>query len=402
MTALDAWIDVQRGHAIAGLLRAISPQITKTRAQFGQVIIPKKGSVVASPVIASYDPDPDYFFHWYRDSALVMDALRLVQGDVPDARQHFRDFVRFSLDLAKLDGRDSPSGGQAQTDPASARFLRRDIAAAHGDAIPAETRVNPDGTLDITDWPRPQYDGPALRALTVLRWGAETDAENDLLYADLQFVLGHARKPCFDIWEEEVGRHYYTLRLCEAALQEGALWLLVREPVMAAYCRAEAAILAELAEDYWSVADGFIHSRVLEKGFSSKNLDMAVILAANHAAVPPDTRLTATLDRLAALFGARYVINQGVKVGPAMGRYADDAYYFGGAYYFATLGAAEYCYRAGDEAQGNAFLETVRRFAPADGMMAEQFDQNTGAPASARDLAWSHAAFLTCTAARGM
>jgi glucoamylase len=32
--------------------------------------------------------------------------------------------------------------------------------------------------------------------------------------------------------------------------------------------------------------------------------------------------------------------------------------------------------------------------------MAEQFDQNTGTPASAQDLAWSHAAFLSCVCAR--
>ena len=31
-----------------------------------------------------------------------------------------------------------------------------------------DTNVNPDGTLDISKWPRPQYDGPALRALAVV------------------------------------------------------------------------------------------------------------------------------------------------------------------------------------------------------------------------------------------
>ena len=50
-------------------------------------------------MLAAYDPDPDYFFHWYRDSALVMDALRLLRGDVPQADGLFQDYVRFSLDL---------------------------------------------------------------------------------------------------------------------------------------------------------------------------------------------------------------------------------------------------------------------------------------------------------------
>ncbi|NBV94800.1 MAG: glucan 1,4-alpha-glucosidase, partial [Methylocystaceae bacterium] len=51
------------------MLRAISAtQIIKDRPGFGQRIIPQLGSVLASPIPASYDPDPDYFFHWFRDS----------------------------------------------------------------------------------------------------------------------------------------------------------------------------------------------------------------------------------------------------------------------------------------------------------------------------------------------
>src|SRR3546814_2096933 len=85
--------------------------------------------------------------------------------------------------------------------------------------------------------------------------------------------------------------------------------------------------------------------------------------------------------------------------------------YSGGAYHFATLAAAELCYRraagctAGDEAArmlagGDGFMATVRRFTPDDGALAEQFDRNTGAPASAKDLAWCHAALIMTLAAR--
>ena len=400
MIALDAWIEARRSDAIAGLLRCISSQQTKMRTGFKQTIVPLRGSVVASAVIASYDPDPDYFFHWYRDSALIMDALRLVRHEVDQARQLLADFVSFSLDLAMLDGRDVPAGWQTRAEPDFQRFLRGDIAHAHGDAIPAETRVNPDGTLDITDWPRPQHDGPALRALTLMRWGIESGAEKRLLTGDLRFLLAHARNPCFDIWEEEMGHHYYTMQVCETALRMGGDWLLPHDPDLATRCLAEAQVLAHALGNFWSPGHGFIRSRELPQGRSAKELDIAVILAANHAAAPPDAHLTATLDRLADLFRGSYVINRGVTDGPAMGRYAGDTYYSGGAYYFATFGAAEYCYRAGDRGRGDAFLETARRFAPDDGLLPEQFDQNSGAPASARDLGWSHAAFLSCVAAR--
>jgi glucoamylase len=128
---------------------------------------------------------------------------------------------------------------------------------------------------------------------------------------------------------------------------------------------------------------------------------MAVILAANHARVGGD-RYFATLARLETLFDASYTINQERPAAraPAMGRYAGDKYYSGGAYYFATLGAAEFCYRNGDRARGDAYLETVRAFTPESGDLSEQFDQATGVQTSARHLAWSYAAFLTAVAAR--
>ena len=118
----------------------------------------------------------------------------------------------------------------------------------------------------------------------------------------------------------------------------------------------------------------------------------------------------ATLARLEALFDAEYAINRrrGVGRGPAMGRYAGDVYFSGGAYYFSTLAAAEFCFRAaaqlpdGDSwrVRGDAFLETVRVYTPPSGDLSEQFDQHTGVQRSAQQLAWSYAAFISCIQAR--
>jgi len=400
MTTLESWIVRQREQAIAGLLRSISAPVTKTRSGFGQVIVPAKGSVVASPVPASYDPDPDYFFHWFRDSALVMDALALARDAVPECRRLFDDFVDFSLTLSALDGRRMAPDWRTATAPDFVRFLRGDIEWVHGDAIAAETRVNPDGTLDISDWPRPQHDGPALRALALLRWRPERESDFSLLKQDLAFVLSHARKPCFDIWEEEIGLHYYTVSVCEAALAGGAAWFRVSDPIFSEDCMREAGNLTALRRSFWLQDDGFIRSRILPQGRSAKELDISVILAANHAHQKCGSQLTATLDQLVTLFANSYAINRGNTAGPAMGRYAGDRYYSGGAYYFSTLGAAEFCYRSGDRARGDAFLKTVRKFTPQSGLMSEQFDQATGAQTSSKDFAWSYAAFLSCISAR--
>ena len=118
----------------------------------------------------------------------------------------------------------------------------------------------------------------------------------------------------------------------------------------------------------------------------------------------------------------------------------------GGAYYFSTLGAAQFCFllaqaaAEGEEVlvteeshaplaellrtpaaslaqgalagrlreslagaalrRGDMYLATVRRFTPASRELSEQFSQHDGAPTSADNLTWSYACFVTALAAR--
>jgi glucoamylase len=416
------------------MLRSISPLgIVKTRPGFDQTIHPAPGAVIASPIPASYDPDPDYFFHWYRDSAIVIDALRLLHaaGEVGDeAPRLFGEFVRFSAGLGQLDGRRlAAASGDWRPRVAAdfVQFLRPDaeLRRIHGEAVAAETRVNADGTLDISSWGRPQNDGPPLRALAVLRWlhGVSLDtalraACEALLRDDLGFTHAHWREPCHDIWEEERGLHYFTLRVSAQALDDGADWLDGRgEHAQAASYRAESQAIRDMLDGYWLAERGYYRSRTLESGEpSAKELDIAVILAALQSSDDcathsvRDPRIHATLGMLDSLFEADYPINQGRPAarGPALGRYRADRYYSGGAYYFSTLAAAELCFRAARGnggraallARGDGYLETVRAFTPESGDMSEQFDQRNGEQTSAKHLAWSYAAFISCVAAR--
>ncbi len=152
------------------------PNSSKFR-HFGQTIRPAPGSVLASPELASYDPNPDYFFHWVCDSAIVIDALRVLLAEQTlgsDATRYLVDFVNFSLGLCQLDGRAFLRHGDYRRaiDPAFLPHARsdRDLSQVYGDRVLGEARYNPDGTLDILNWARPQNDGPALRALAVLRF----------------------------------------------------------------------------------------------------------------------------------------------------------------------------------------------------------------------------------------
>ena len=106
---LDAWIARQARHSSAAMENAISAtHLTRRREAFGQSVTPARGSVLASPVVADWNPQPDYFFHWLRDSAIVMRAVAELMEDAADAaergrwQRHFEDFVRFSLTLGLL------------------------------------------------------------------------------------------------------------------------------------------------------------------------------------------------------------------------------------------------------------------------------------------------------------
>jgi glucoamylase len=295
--------------------------------------------------------------------------------------------------------------------------------------------VNPDGTLDVLRWNRPQHDGPALRALTVLRWlrtlaaGAPGAASADvladaerLLRIDLAFTAARWRQPSFDIWEDELGHDYFTLRVAAAALRLGADWLGEEgEAESATALRNDASAILDWLDRFWLPDTGCYRSRIMPPGASStRMLDTSVILSVLHSRDGSDVhsardpRMHSTLDRLGELFDRLYPINHGRsrERAPAMGRFEGDSYYSGGAWYVATLGAAELCFLAADVptlggeerarwlARGDEFLATVRVFTPASGDLSEQFDQRTGVQTSAKHLAWSYASFISCMAAR--
>lgn len=473
-TQLDEWVAGETRYAATSMLGAISAtHLTMERPGFGQRVVPRPGSVLASPVVAHYDPDPDYFFHWFRDAAVVIDSLRvaLAGGYVePGVVDRLREFAEFSLALRSLDGRAfaREAGVRARVQPAFLPFLRpgAEMEAIAGVRVAGDVRVNADGTLDFLRWGRPQSDGPALECIVLLRWWRELpDSASsvrallaELIDSNLAFTLACIDEPCFDIWEEHNGHHYHTQLLQLEALRLGGAWLEERgDPQRAHAATAAAARIAPRLEALWSARQGFYRARAPAaspapaasgtggRQSDHEGLDTAVILAVLHAGRSDgthsvlDPRVQATLTALEELFEHAYAINRALPPGraAAMGRYPDDRYYSGGAYFFSTLAAAEFYFRlasalrsgaalaATEENQrfrqrlheatgavageppaalalrrGEAFLRTVQAFTPPGGELAEQFDRTTGAPASARQLTWSYAAFITAVASR--
>jgi glucoamylase len=415
---LGDWIEQQAQFCAQSMERAISAvDLRRERAAFGQMIVAARGSVLASPVIADWNPEPDYFFHWVRDSAIVMRTVVELAADASSKSErarwvnHFYNFVEFSLALTEINGTDYPLLHE-RTQPDFRKFLRPvdEMRALSGDAVLGDPRFNPDGSPDVLRWSRPQYDGPALRALICLQFlaggGEASAAMRDLLRRDLGFTARHAGAPCIGPWEEadENAHHYYVALVQLGALVHGRTFLDAPE--------AESRLRAQL-DRHWSEKDQVYAAIWPFRGAARDDLtDTACLLAVLDAGLPEgphsaeDPRVWLTLAALEDLFARDFAINQGLNA-PALGRSRGDRYFGGGAWYVTTLAAAALCYRHGKRvgaahlmARGDEFMTTVRRFTPADGHLSEQIDRTTGVPASARDLTWSYAAFISAARAR--
>jgi glucoamylase len=417
--SLSEWIRREEQIATERMLLNISPQDAAS------------GTVIASPS----DSNPDYRYHWTRDASLVMDQVGhlYAQADKkerPHLLRKLRDFVLLSR--------------QQQLAP-SAEGL-------------GEPRFRVDGSPDTTPWARPQYDGPALRALTLIRLlkvlpNGAASSEEALVRAeaikairvDLDFVAKYWRKPCFDLWEEVRGFHFYTQAVQYAALLEGERFFqLGNESTLATYFAREAALLEPALNSYWDAQRKIIvASREVEgrSGYKLDGLDTAVILAALHTQMESgilsitDDRLLATASALERVFAREYSIPH------AIGRFSDDIYFGGNPWYLTTAAFSELYYRVATafevkgsievtennsgflenhsvgskipsasregqrllarlRARGDRYLSTIRKHAGSQGELSEQFDRDAGVPVSARDLTWSYAAFLSAARVR--
>ena len=316
---------------------------------------------------------------------------------------------------------------ERRTSPELRQYLRprEEIADINARTAPGEPRFNADGTIDFLRWSRPQFDGPAVRALVCLNFAKGLSCEpvkanaNKLIRQDLEFTALAGGKICYDIWEEEFAQHYYTTLAQAAALNKGAAWAEDQgDTQLGGLLRTKATELNGLLERFWDPSAAILLSRLSSQGARHpKALDFSVILGVLHAGLDggansvQDERVRSTLDKLAELFSAGYAINRGAGDGIAFGRYANDRYFSGGAYYFSTFGAAEFYYRAaayGREdrerliGKGDAILAAASRSVPESGDLSEQFDQTTGCQTSARNLSWSYAAYLTAWHARNL
>lgn len=175
-----------------------------------------RGAVPASPSKV----DPNYFFHWTRDAAVVFDVFVIAYSHAQDSRsreailRRLLGWVAFETRLQSIPTR---SNG-----PGEPKFM------VSGDAYTGE-------------WGRPQNDGPALRAIVMTRLanrlldeGQEALVRNSLyggqippvgpIKFDLEYTAHRWTDASYDLWEEVKGSHFYTRIVQRRALLDGAIW----------------------------------------------------------------------------------------------------------------------------------------------------------------------------------
>jgi len=436
--SLTDWLARQELRSWQHMLENISPKTPKRPGDPP----PLPGIVVA----ALQRRDPDYYFHWVRDSALIMHtaadafALHRSYADRAQFEGQFADFLALSRRLQQLPSKYGLG----------------------------EPRYTVTGEVDALPWSRPQYDGPALRALAVLAYFRAAAAgglvnpgldalAREVLRTDLDFLTTVWNQRGFDVWEELRADNYHTRLVQRAALEQGAQWMESHgEPaVRVARYRRTAQWLAPLLDDHWDPTRGFLRAQlaiVATDGYTTKHtdLDSEVIVGvvdadrdgAEHSVL--DDRVQATVAVLEDLYRSGYPVNRRTDLGLGYGRYAGDRYYGGNPWVFITADFATFYYRlarlmqqgaslgvsarnlgflraalpasagrllrpgvvlpAGSALHGQAvaaftlkadrIMARLQSCTPPDGQMYEQFDKRTGRPASARGIGWSHAAFL--------
>ena len=365
---LDQWVQSQSTHSASVLLRNIGPSADVPNAS--------PGSVVASP-----SHDPDYRYHWVRDGALVMNTVFGLYERSSSRTEKARllnivlEYVDFSR---RLQMTPNPSG------------------TPDGEGLGlGEPKFGADGSAYTSPWGRPQNDGPALRAVTLIRLAhllldaGRSDTVRDKLYdfvlpartvikADLEFVSHHWRDSSFDVWEEVRGAHFYTRLVQRRALVEGAaLAERLGDSGAAQWYRTQAKQLEPTIDRHWDEGRKIIQvtlDRDAGLDYKSSGLDVAVLLGVLHG-LPlsgahgvkdayfsvTDDRVLATSEKLAESFRKLYSINgrgrdfdnQPLAIG--IGRYPEDRYSgvlnqnTGNPWFLSTFALAEFYYRCAAE-----------------------------------------------------
>ncbi|KAI8086021.1 glucoamylase [Halteromyces radiatus] len=417
---ISSWAPNQSNISLKNMFTSINPPNTA------------RGFLAASLSTSS----PNYYYSWTRDSALSYRVLvnQLRSGANSTIDGYLQDYVAFSQNSQSVNT----------------------VCNCLG-----EPKFNPDGSSFSGPWGRPQNDGPAERASTLILY-AGSSSNTDLktiIYKDLDYVTTVWDNQNFDLWEEVNGRHFFTYMVMRRGLLDGVDYATKNgDTDKASSYKAVVANIESRINSFWQ-SDHITVTIDQASGVSKPSgLDASVLIASNVGSradgffTPGSDKVLATAVKIEAAFANLYNINKNKAdyLGTAIGRYPEDVYNgtgtsTGNPWFICTNAFAELYYRAIKEwtdagsvkvtdisqpffakfdssatsgttytagsseftslvnniaNAADQFLSTVHYHQHANGSLSEQYNRDTGYSQGAYDLTWSGASMVTALNAK--
>ncbi|KAK0212473.1 glycoside hydrolase family 15 protein [Desarmillaria ectypa] len=299
----------------------------------------------ARPGVVIASSDPDLFYTWTRDSSLVLKCLidEFVSGGDTSLQSPIEGIVEAQIEIQQMP---NPSGN-----PASGRL--------------GEPKFYVNETAFLGEIGRPQSDGPAIRAISMIAWANYHLSQNNISYVekvlwpsirlDLDYVSSNWNKTTYDIWGEVLSSSYWTSTVQHRALRQGVvLGVTVGDMSVSELYTNHAESLLCFMQSYWNT-NGYMTANT---GSGRTGLDGSTVLASIHTFDPsagcdPITfqpcsdralaNLLAYIDSF-DIFQANYGVPQDHAT--AIGRYPEDRYMGGNPWYLTTFAVAEQLYDA--------------------------------------------------------
>ncbi len=300
-----------------------------------------RGAVVASPSYRAPGVSQDYMCHWVREAALVMLRIARQYEQCTDIRRkkmlfnYLRNYIAWTRVV-----HNQPS--------------RKDCD------IRGEPKFNINGIVFAGKWQRPQNDGPALRALALMKIARILLKDKQLQFViknlynpkarmkhrlmirkDLDYIVKNCRKPSVGLWEEIKACHFFTAMIQRKALLEGAkLAEILGDKDAAKVYLFTAKYLAGELEIYWNLKLKYYAECISggNQAFRGVGIDSAVVLAAVYGRpespadrfAPDSDRMLSSAYEVRKTFERMYPVNgwlrKNKQAGPLIGRFPCDNY----------------------------------------------------------------------------
>lgn len=333
----------------------------------GQVIRSIPGAVLASPTKPGPNFNQDYRFDWVRDAAITMDYVTGLyeraanENEKAFLREYLVNYISWVQNAQK-----QPPLNQID--------------------ILGEPKFNIDGSIWVGQWSRPQNDGPALRAITLIHIAnlfldevekGATDNEalintlynqtESLIKTDLEYIAKHWHENTVGPWEETNGIHFFSSSVQRKALFEGAMLAdRLEDTEAAAFYREQVARLERVMPNHWQESLGYYNETVGQIDTKEGGLTTSVIMALVYGKIdsPGDRFSIIHVKSLSSAYYIRYCfeglyqINLKDRIagtgGPMLGRYENDIYdgyqaNYGNPWFLTTHLFAEFYYTVARE-----------------------------------------------------